>query len=119
MAQPPKDLSDISRRSFDLYLSCRSCKRRVVVPISTVTAIFEAGAWSKAWPDVKHRFRCSACNGRKVTVGLIPYGARESEDRVPSPLTDNPPPPRGVPPRLWYDAMTDGERRRLIRLARG
>jgi hypothetical protein len=42
VAQPPKNLSQVRYKGYDLYLSCRACKRQVTVPVERVMTIFEA-----------------------------------------------------------------------------
>jgi hypothetical protein len=57
----PPTLADLATNPCELIASCQNCHHNAVMPVDPVLARYGPAT---TFPEVKGRFRCSACGSR-------------------------------------------------------
>jgi hypothetical protein len=73
----PPTLADLAADPGELIASCQNCHHDAVLPVALVLARY---APTTPFPEVKGRFRCSACGSRQVDVR--PNWSRHSPGQI-------------------------------------
>jgi hypothetical protein len=61
----PPTLADLAAALGELIASCQNCHHNATLPVDPVLARYGP---TTPFPEVKDRFRCSACGSRQVDV---------------------------------------------------
>jgi hypothetical protein len=61
----PQTLADLAADPGELIASCQNCHHDAVVPVAPMLARYGP---MTPFPEVKGRFRCSACSSRQLDV---------------------------------------------------
>jgi hypothetical protein len=73
----PPTLADLAADPGELVASCQNCHHDAVLPVAPVLARYGP---TTPFPDVRGRFRCSACGSRQVDVR--PNWSRHSPGQI-------------------------------------
>jgi Zn finger protein HypA/HybF involved in hydrogenase expression len=74
---PPPTLTDLAAAPGELIASCQNCHHNATLPVDPVLARYGP---TTPFPEVKARFRCSACGSRQVDVR--PNWSRHSPGQI-------------------------------------
>lgn len=84
MVGNPKSLDELIRRSFDLGLKCRRCRRYLVMNAEQAHAQLVARRRPTVWEALPHQFRCQGCGAKDVEV--LPVYRWQGIGRRPPPI---------------------------------
>jgi Zn finger protein HypA/HybF involved in hydrogenase expression len=73
----PPTLADLAADPGELIAWCQNCHHNAVLPVAPVLSRYGP---TTAFPEVKGRFRCSACGSRRVDVR--PNWSRRSPGQI-------------------------------------
>jgi hypothetical protein len=76
MALPPT-LADLAADPGELIALCQNCHHDAILPVALVLARYGPAT---PFPEVKGRFRCSACSSRQADV--LPNWSRRSPGQI-------------------------------------
>jgi hypothetical protein len=73
----PPTLADLAADPGELIAACRRCHHDAVLPVALAVARYGP---TTPFPEVKGRFRCSACGSRQIDVR--PNWSRQSPGQI-------------------------------------
>jgi len=70
-ANPIRDVFDAAAHGYNLRLTCRGCKRVVVLHSAGVWNLFQRKRWRDLMSDLAKHFRCRGCSRKGPDIALV------------------------------------------------